>query len=185
MNMNFHELEYKWRDKVDLRNPYVFGEEPIDLKEFAELFKETFEAIKEAKQNYVNGIFPEDKLEIFEYIEMLCQLSKYTMYDCLQDESEENFFTVTCLIAQQLLRYANNFECYQYTEKGRTCSDNEDTDKGILKFFIYPEIDEDSEHQMLDSEEPKIFTYDIYKCDFTEIMELVSLDNFEYTEYFE
>lgn len=173
--MNYFKLECKWRNKVDLRNPYVFGEEPIDLKEFAELFKETFEAIKEAKQNYVNGIFPEDKLEIFEYIEMLCQLSKYTMYDCLQDESEENFFTVTCLIAQQLLEYANNFECYEYTEEGRNFFDNEDTEKGILKFFIYPEINEDSENPMLDSEEPTIFTYDIYKCDFTEIIKFVSL----------
>lgn len=175
MNMNFYELECKWKDKVDSRNPYVFGEEPIDLKEFAELFKETFETIKETKHNYINGIFPEDKLEIFEYIGVLCELSKYTIYDCLQDESEENLFTVTCLVAQQLLEYANDFECYQYTEKGRICFDNEDTEKGILKFFIYPEIDEDSEHPMLDSEEADMFIYDIYKGDFTEIIKFVSL----------
>ena len=43
---------------VELRNPYIFGDEEISLSEFSELFKDTFEIIKTAKNDFIyKGIF--------------------------------------------------------------------------------------------------------------------------------
>lgn len=167
MNSNFFDLESKWNYQINMRNPYVFGEEKVDLNDFAELFKQTFKAIKETKNDYINGTFPEDNLEIFEYNRFLCTLSKYTTYDCLQDESEENLFTVTCLIAEKLLHFANHFEKYEYIGNKRLCFDNENTENGIFSFYLYLE-------DCNTITETKIYCYDIYKGDYSEIIEFAS-----------
>jgi len=164
--MDIFELSHKWQNEVDNRNPYVFGEEPIDTVKFAELYRETFEVIKKHKNDLINGVLPEDKLEIFDYTRLLCALSQYTMYDCLEDESEHKLFTVTCEIAQELVHYANSFEIFEYTENGRICSDYEETQKGILRFPLIEGVKDD-----IDTEDG--FIYDIYKGDFKDIIEYV------------
>lgn len=154
--MDIFELNLKWQNEVDNRNPYVFGEEPIDTVKFAELFKETFEAIKKHKNNLINGVLPEDKLEIFNYTRLLCTLSQYTMYDCLEDESEHKLFTVTCEIAQELVHYG-------------VCSDHEETQKGVLRFPLIAGIEDNIDNENLED----AFIYDIYKGDFKDIIEYV------------
>ena len=151
--MDIFELSLKWQNEVDNRNPYVFGEEPIDTVKFAELYRETFEVIKKHKNDLINGILPEDKLEIFDYISLLCTLSQYNMYDCLEDESEHKLFTATCEIAQELVHYG-------------VCSDHEETQKGIFRFPLIEGVKDD-----IDTEDG--FIYDIYKGDFKDIIEYV------------
>ena len=167
--MDIFTLICKWQNEVDNRNPYVFGEEPIDTNKFAELFKETFEEIKKQKNDLINGILPEDKLEIFYYISLLCTLSQYNMYDCLEDESDNKLFTATCEIAQELVHYAKTFERFEYTENGRICSDHEETQRGIFRFPLIAGI----EDNVGDENIKDAFIYDIYKGDFKDIIEYV------------
>ena len=65
-----------WAEKVELRNPYIFGDEEISLSEFSELFKDTFEIIKTAKNDFIyKGIFPSDTITVLDYIELIANLS--------------------------------------------------------------------------------------------------------------
>ncbi len=160
-----------WREKVELRNLMTFGEEDISLDEFAELFKNTFEIIRYAKNEFVfKGIMPDNIYETMEYLDLLANLSKYTTYDCTEDESEDKCFTATCLIAQNLLEYATSVSVTQFYENGTAeYYDSEDEKQGILNFYR-------DDYQFNDDDEVshEKYVYNIYDGDFEEVLELVS-----------
>lgn len=160
-----------WREKVELRNLMTFGDEDISLHEFAELFKNTFEIIRYVKNEFIfKGILPDDIYVTMEYLDLLTVLSKYTTYDCTDDESEDKRFTATCLIAQNLLEYATAISITSFHEDGTTeYYDNDNEAQGILSFYRddYPFYDDDEVNH-------EKYVYNIYKEDFREVLELAS-----------
>ena len=60
------ELTSRWRRKVDMRNPYIFGEEKIDLDDFKDLLQKTFYTIKTVKNEYLfKNIYPDAGLMLY------------------------------------------------------------------------------------------------------------------------
>lgn len=147
-----------WENKVDLRNAYIFGDENIELPEFAELFKQTFEIIKNVKSEYMQkNIVPQ---EAFTYLRLLTTLSKYTTCDCVEDQSENKTFAATALIAQTLVDYAT-FEW----------KNNDEENQGIFsldrdEYPYYCDVPQKTDN--------KFYSYNIYDGNFEEILELAA-----------
>lgn len=166
-----YELTKIWQEKVEMRNPYSFGEEDISFEEFAELFKDTFEIIRKAKNDYIyKRTLPKDVYLSLDYLKLLAVLSKYMTYDCTDDESDDKAFTVTCLIAQKLVEYATCGIGLRTTENGdMEYFDADKEPEGIFMFYraMYPFYnEEDWEH------EDEVYEYNIYEANFDEITEL-------------
>lgn len=157
-----------WAEKVELRNPYIFGDEEISLSEFSELFKDTFEIIKTAKNDFIyKGIFPSDTITVLDYIELIANLSKYMTYDCMDDESERKTFTATCLVAQKLVDYASCSPGFRTTDSNSfEYFDTDDFQQGILTF------NRDDYPYYSDEPSNDSYKYCIYEGDFEEILDL-------------
>ena len=158
------ELTSRWRRKVDMRNPYVFGEEKIDLDDFKDLLQKTFYTIKTVKNEYLfKNIYPDAGLMLY-FMGLISFLSQYALDDqTLGDESENCAFTATVLLAEKLRFYALTFR-FNRVDEQVVFSDYEDL-TGDLEFKLsdYVELDED--------EEDKICIYNIYDGNFDEILE--------------
>lgn len=162
-----------WENLVELRNAYTFGEEDILLDEFAKLFKDTFEIIRTAKNEFIyRNIAPADSAVSLAYLELLTLLSKYMTYDCMDDESGDKKFTATCLVAQKLVDYAVSAGGFEIVGKTSTCFDNDDEKQGVFTFFRddYPFYASD-----FDENEKKLtYSYNIYDGNFEEVLNLAS-----------
>ena len=158
-------LTHRWQRKVSMKNPYIFGEEEIDLEDFRDLIKQTFEAIKTAKNEYIfKNTYPE-ACDVIQFIELISTVSQYGINDqTVEDESENCVFTATVLLAEELRLYANIYDCSK-TNDQKVYSDYEETAGGDLKFELsyYVDLEED--------EEDKMYTYNVYEGNFDEIME--------------
>ncbi len=143
-----------WKEQVELKNAYTFGYEELSLTEFSDLFKNTFEIVKTARNDFIcKNIVPENKYVALEYLELLTTLSEYAADCFVGDESENKAFYATCLIAQKLIFYATNDFNYGITEDGK------------ITFFGYDyTISSDDEE----------FVFDIYEGKFDEIIEFAS-----------
>lgn len=162
-----------WENQVELRNAYTFGEEDILLDEFAKLFKDTFEIIRTAKNEFIyKNIAPADSVVSLAYLELLTTLSKYMTYDCMNDESEDKKFTVTCLVAQKLADYATSKGGFEIVGKTSICFDSDDEKQGVFTFFRddYPFYDSDFD----EDDEMKTYLYNIYDGNFEEVLNLAS-----------
>ena len=147
-----------WNDKVDLMNAYVFGDENIELPEFAELFKQTFEIIKTVKNDHLQkNIVPQAP---FTYLRLLTTLSKYTTCDFVEDQSEDKTFTATALIAQTLVDYAT-FEWMNNNEVNQGVFSLERDD-----YPYYGGIPEETD--------AKNYSYNVYDGNFEEVLELAA-----------
>lgn len=170
MNNKISEIVSIWKDKVEHRNPYTFGEEDISLSEFSELFKDTFEIIKKAKNDFIyKGALPEDTYTTLDYLDLITALSKYITYDCVDDESESKTFTATCLVAQKLVEYATYCSGFRSLETGKyEYFDSDEIKQGSLTFLRadYPYYSDD----FFD----KSYEYRIYDGNFDQILELAS-----------
>lgn len=171
MRDKIYELTKIWQEKVELRNQYTYGEEDISLEEFAELFKDTFEIIKAVKNEYIfKCVFPECSSDATAFMKMLVAVSRYTRYDNAEDESKDKAFTVTALIAEELVHYATGGHvcCVFEGDKHYLC-DSDETKQGLFKLYrdCYPFYnEEDWEH------EDEVFKYNVYEANFDEITEL-------------
>lgn len=168
-----NELTQNWEYYVDNRNPFSFGDEQIDLDDFRELVKKTFEVIKQAKQTYIyRNCLPEDVLLTFEYLDLLSVFSQYKYYDNMEDESTDKIFTATCLVARALRNFAVYFDSCEYKENKREYFIDDETAAGNLflrrdDFPFYLE-------EISDEELNKSYRYNVYNCDFTEFIELAN-----------
>ena len=54
-----------------MKNPYIFGEEEIDLDDFRDLVKQTFEVIKTVKNEHIfKNSYPEAG-DVIDFIELI------------------------------------------------------------------------------------------------------------------
>ena len=174
-----------WENQVELKNAYTFGNEDILLDEFAKLFKDTFEIITTAKNEFIyKNIAPVDSAVSFAYLKLLTLLSKYMTYDCMDDESEDKKFTTTCLVAQKLVDYATSTGGYEIVGgrvcKTSTCIDDDDERQGVFTFFredypfyAYGDFDE-KDKELRDSHNIYGYSYNIYDGNFEEVLNLAS-----------
>ena len=155
----------RWERKVNMKNPYVFGEEKIDLDDFKDLLQKTFYTIKTVKNEYIfKNIYP-DAGDMINFIELISVLSQYGIDDqTVGDESENCAFTATVLLAEELRLYASKYK-FDRVDEQAVYSDYEDDLTGDLEFELsyYVHLDED--------EEDKIYIYNIYDGNFDEILE--------------
>ena len=155
----------RWKRKVNMKNPYVFGEEKIDLDDFKDLLQKTFDTIKAVKNEYIfKNIYP-DAGDMIYFIELISVLSQYGIDDqTVSDESENCAFTATVLLAEELRLYATYWDV-NWVEDKKVYFDIEDFSSGNLKFELdyYVDLEED--------EENKIYTYNVYEGNFDEILE--------------
>ena len=165
--MDLEKLYDAWAGQTEKRNAYKFAVEEICLDAFAELVKDTFEAIKLVKNQYLyNAAYPEDPHLVFDYLHLIAELSQYSTYDYDGDESEDFKFTATCLVAQALVRYVIYTDGAMRTNGKWTFFDNENTLAG--EFVIiredYPYFSEECQSGN--------YIYNVYKGDFREVLEL-------------
>ena len=156
-----------WVEQIDSRNAYKFGETAIDLDAFADLVKETFEIIKEAKLQYIyRSTYPDDTHTVFNYLQLFSKIAQYSTYDYDGDESDNRAFTATCLVAQRLVDYAVYSDGAMNNGGKLEYFDTEETLAGELVILRadYPyftdEINDD------------IYIYNVYTGDFSEVLKL-------------
>ena len=154
----------RWGRFVHMKNPYVFGEE-IDLDDFRDLVRQTYDVIKTVKNEYIfKNTYP-DAGDLLHYIELISILSQYGIDDqTVGDESENCVYTATVFLAEELRLYANRFNVKRVDDKIQY-EDFEEALSGDLQFELsfYIDVDED--------EEDKIYTYNVYDGNFDEILE--------------
>lgn len=106
--MNISEIKTAWFDLAEEKNSYQFGEDPIDMENFKTLLKETYIFISSIKNDILNN--KSKPVDILDYIELISIMSRYIPDSCAADESEENLFTVTCLLTSALVDFS--YEAY-------------------------------------------------------------------------
>ena len=163
-------LREKWTKLNNHKNAYTFNEESIDMAEFAQIIKETFQAIKNFKISLIgedmrakdltiaaqNELKPED---IHDYANLMVEIAKYSV-DTYVDECDEHTFQASQIVTRMLLNYA-----YFYSRVNPT------DDNGVLFADC-----EDCELYPQDNDEfwEKTFSYDTNTGDMSEIMEVVN-----------
>ena len=93
-----------WEDMVDMKNPYQFGTEDIDMEDFQELLEMTYDEIRCYKENILDSCTAPD--EVFDYAILISLISRYIPDTCTDDESPDQIFTVTYLLTEALLGFA-------------------------------------------------------------------------------
>ena len=104
-NKKLFDLTDRWGEYVDMKNPYQFGEE-LDMEDFQQLLKETYELICEVKGRIIAK--QSDAEEIFDYASLISQMSHYIPDTCTSDESEDGLFSITCFLTEALVDFAIN-----------------------------------------------------------------------------
>ena len=172
-NYDVGKVEERWGDYVDMRNSYAFCDEDIDLEDFKELVKETYDIIKAAKVKYIySNKMPEDVRLIFDFLRMLSTLSQYTVYDDSEDESTDKIFTATTLVAQGLVSLSIWCDDIRLKDGKRVYFLDEEKAKGELLWnrLDFPYTKKQLEEGNLD----KNYTYNVYEGDLTQFIELAN-----------
>ena len=156
-----------WEEQVELRNQYKFAAVDVCLDSFAVLVKDTFEAIKYVKNQFIyNSLYPEDPYDVVSYFQLFSNIAQYSTYDYDGDESENYKFTATCLIAKKLVEYAIWSDGAMRKDGTLKFFDSEETLSGELVFLRadYPYRD--------DEVNDDIYRYNVYDGDFSEVLKL-------------
>ena len=164
-NLYLLKLINRWKRKVIMKNPYIFGEEEIDLDDFRDLVKQTFEVIKTVKNEHIfKNSYPEVG-DVIDFIELISIVSQYGIDDQITgDESENCAYTATVLIAEELRLYSRRYDRNQVDDK-IVYSDDEENSSGDLKFELSYYVD------LKEDEEDRMYTYNVYDGNFDEILE--------------
>ncbi len=171
------ELIKAWDQYVYDRNLYSFGDKEISVPDFTRLAKETFEITKKAKEEYIyKKTIPEDPYETLLYLTLISFVSQYTIYDNMNDESDGNVFTVTCIVAHGLTEFARNMDTVIISEnEERTYEIDEKVSAGDL--FIRRDSFRFDPENITDGEMEKVYRYNVYDADFSELEELAQKIN--------
>lgn len=168
MKTDMYALISRWIKMVSMKNSYLCNESKIVLTDFSDLVKQTFDVIKNAKNEYIYpNKYPESTQDVFWFLDLISSISQYSVDDGLvEDYGENKVYTATRLIAEGLISYAK--------WPGDMRNENEkeiyfDTDKelnGILEFLRSDYVDVE------ENEEDKTYVYNVYNGSFEEILEL-------------
>ena len=164
-NLFLFNLIHRWKRNVNRKNSYVFGEEDVDLEDFRDLVKQTFEVIKTAKNEHIfKNTYPE-VCDVIDFIELISIVSQYGIDDqTVSDESKNCAFTATVLIAEELRLYANRYHFDRDGEKN-VYSDEVENSSGDLTFELSFYVN------LEDGEADRMYTYNVYDGNFDEILE--------------
>ena len=159
----------KWEEHIELRFAYASGGEIIPVNTFPSLFQATFELIRQMNNNYIyEGKSTSDASVMMDYLSLLTFVSKYVVYDSVEDNSFNKYFTVTSVIAEKLLSYATRVGCYSFPDNNTVVYRDEDEEhRGIFEFWCddYPPFDCDYNDR----------TKHIYKIYFPDFSDMVAL----------
>lgn len=161
----------KWEQHIDLRFDYASRAQFMPLNEFPELFQTTFEVIREMNNKYFfEGAAPKDADVVMSYLRFLTFVSKYVIYDRVDDNSWNRYFTATSVITEKLLEYATRVGCYEFPDNDTVIYRDDDGEhQGIFEFSSddYPPYE-------CDSGECTKHIYKIYSPDFSDILALAA-----------
>ena len=142
-----------WMDKEE----YAFGDKDINLDEFKLLVKDTYYMIREMQEYIeVNEYAKVDTSEMRRYMWIMSLISMYSA-SCCTDNSKENSFAVTRLLAFDLARFGTRYDYYY--EEGE-----EPWQEGVIT------SDEAFNYGL-----EKILHYDVNKGDLSDYVELASV----------
>ena len=165
MDLGFFDLAEKLVELNELKNAYVFADEPFDKENFTQLVKESFQAIRQLKnfnwdfKNHASDI----KNNLFDFAELLVQLAKYGAELYIGDESEDFIFSASQAVVRLLIGYATT-ACHvsPTDDTGELYGSNEDC-----------EIYAPSEEAFYSDYWSQNFKYDTNTGDMSEFIELV------------
>ena len=159
----------KWEEHIDLRFDYASGDAFIPINEFPALFQITFEVIREVNNKYLfEGVATKDPTDMMSYMSLLTFISKYVVYDRVEDNSKNKYFTVTSVITEKLLEYATRVGEYHHPDNDTVVyRDTDEEHRGIFEFWCddYPPFDCDYNDR----------TKHIYKIYFPDFSDMVAL----------
>lgn len=168
-------LYARWGKLVEHSAAFIFGEEDVDLTDFADLVEQSWIYII----NFCDKARGQklEESEIFDYVKLVSQISIYEA-TIVTSDFEKNYF-VSKVVARQLALFACT---------GHSCiSTTEQIVQGEICVRLWDTMDCDGIDSLVDIN--KVYKYDIKKKDFTELFELA--DTFEklnasnrYTTYF-
>ena len=161
----------KWEEHIDLRFDYASGDAFIPINEFPALFQITFEVIREVNNKYLfESIATKDPTDMMSYMSLLTFISKYVVYDRVEDNSLNKYFTVTSVIAEKLLDYATRVGEYHHPDNDTVVyRDTDEEHRGIFEFWS----DDYPPYEAVGGERTKHF-YKIYFRDFSDIAALAA-----------
>ncbi len=158
---------YAWEEQVELKNRYISGEEDISLPMFATLFKETFEIIQKAKSIIYKRILPKSVFATMDYLRLIATISKYSNFECIEDQSKDKSLTATCLVAQKLIDHATYYVEFDVNNDGNLDFHSYE-ENDVLEFcrIDYP--------LKSDEESYETYEYKIYDGNFEELLWLAA-----------
>lgn len=156
IKMEIDVLASKWDELCELKESYMFGDETINKKKFAELVKETYDTIIATRSDFENRCEGNDDFKrlCIDYARLGAVLSKYSYkIRAFEDESKNYIYSVTTLIAAQLANLITKPVFYE-----------EDKDGLLYMPFALDEID---------------YKYDIKSGDFSEIEAFIDAGGYD------
>lgn len=163
-NLDFYELADSWTEFNDCKSAYNFAEEEFDKANFTQLVKQTFKAIKQFKNSYmdIENHIDDIKNKWDSFSDLLIKLAIYSAETDSMDESEHFIFSASQAIVRLLLGYATaSYKIAPTDETGElfgTCDD--------CGLFCPCEEDVYSEYWMQN------FKYDTNSGDMSEMIDL-------------
>lgn len=91
-------LIQKWDQLDDLLNPYQFGFGEVDLEGFLSVLKESYQAIRRLRLDFVLG--KNEVADVFYFAELISVISRYIPDTCM--DCTDPAFLLTCSLADAL-----------------------------------------------------------------------------------
>lgn len=141
-----------WAILLDAKPDFVYAEDEINMEEYLELVKQTYDAISDVYKEISDekNLSPDDLMGYFNLLE---EISMYAA-PCYTDESINHSFGVSRIIAEELAAIAANF-LYAKEDKEEPFKD------GVLASFTGFEC-----------EIERVLYYDVNKKDLSDFQEL-------------
>ncbi len=105
-----------WTELASAKPDFLFGNDELLMDDFKDLVKSTYEVIREVhealyEENY--DVLDPDTMR--DYFNLISMISTYAS-PCFINETNENTFVTSRLIAQSLADYAANYSIYKEDE---------------------------------------------------------------------
>ena len=156
------ELKEKWRNYN--KAEYLFTSETLDVQDFTQTVKETFQAIKNFKICLNTDKKEVEPEEIYNYTNLMVEIAKYSAELYYEPSGEDEYIYITTTIVARMLLYYVSYGCSRI---------NPTDDNGVLVCYREDcEIDLPYPYNR-DEFWEKSFSYDTNTGDMSEIMEVV------------
>ncbi len=156
--IDFTEFIEKWAALLEAKSDFVYAEDEIHMEEYLDFVKETYDVIVKVYDN-LEGNSKLSADEMMSYFTLIEEISMYAA-PCYEDESENNTFAISRIIAEELAAMAANYLYYK--------EDEEDSfQEGVLTSYAGFEY-----------EIERALYYDVNKKDVTDFAELANAIGF-------